>query len=53
MMTLFLDACVINRYINIKETLIDYDSPQLFVVYDKENVQYLCLLVECTETVQI
>jgi hypothetical protein len=39
------------RIIQHQETLIDYDSPQLFVGSDKENVQYLCLLVECTETV--
>jgi len=39
------------RIIQHQETLIDYDSPQLFVGYDQFNVQYLCLLVECSETV--
>lgn len=38
------------RMIQYQETLIDYDSPQLFVGTDQFNVQYLCLLVECTET---
>jgi len=39
------------RIIQHQETLIDYDSPQLVVAYDQFNVQYLCLFVECTETV--
>jgi hypothetical protein len=38
------------RLIQHQETLIDYDSPQLFVGYDQFNVQYLCLLVECSDT---
>ncbi|EDN69003.1 conserved hypothetical protein [Beggiatoa sp. PS] len=41
---------MMRRIIQHQETLIDYDSPQLFVGYDQFNVQYLCLLVECTDT---
>jgi hypothetical protein len=37
------------RIIQHQETLIDYDSPQLFMVYDQFKTQYLCLLVECSE----
>jgi hypothetical protein len=37
------------RIIQHQETLIDYDSPQLFVAYDQFKTQYLCLLVECSE----
>jgi hypothetical protein len=37
------------RIIQHQETLIYYDSPQLFVASDQFNTQYLCLLVECTE----
>jgi len=37
------------RIIQHQETLIDYDSPQLFVASEQFNTQYLCLLVECNE----
>jgi len=37
------------RIIQHQETLIDYDSPQLFVVSEQFHTQYLCLLVECNE----
>jgi hypothetical protein len=37
------------RIIQHQETLIDYDSPQLFVAHDQFNTSYLCLAVECTE----
>ena len=32
-----------------KETLVYYDSPQLFLACDPSNQHYLCLLVECTD----
>lgn len=34
------------RFIQYKETLIYYDSPQLFLAHDQFNTPYLCLLVE-------
>jgi hypothetical protein len=37
------------RLIKHKETLVYYDSPQLFLASDQLDTQYLCLLVECTD----
>ena len=37
------------KLIEHKETLIYYDSPQLFLADDQFDTQYLCLLVECTD----
>jgi hypothetical protein len=40
------------RIIQHQETLIYYDSPQLFVACDQFKTQYLCLIVEqCTAPV--